>query len=57
VNCGIITKLGPCELVKPQFGLIVSEEVEVLLEGAIHDFRLSIGLGVVTGGHAELGAI
>ena len=57
MNCGIITKLGPCELVKPQFGLIVSEEVEELLEGAIHDFRLSIGLGVVTGGHAELGAI
>jgi len=39
VNHDIITKLGPSELIKPPFRLIVREVADGLFEGVIHDFH------------------
>ena len=50
----IISKLSDGEQIQPIVLLVVAVYSEVLLQGLIHLFGLSITFGVITGGEVEL---
>ena len=50
----IISKLSNGEQIRPIVLLVVAVYLEVLLQGLIHLFGLSVTFGMITGGEVEL---
>ena len=50
----IISKFGDGEQIQPIVLLVVAVHSEVLLQGLIHLFSLTVTFGVITGGEVEL---
>jgi hypothetical protein len=57
VKAGVVAEFDPRKSFNPIFWVVASEAPQIHLESAVHNFRLTIRLGVVGRAKVELGAV